>query len=215
MRRIFLSSLFRGICASGMVTETTRTSRANRSTGILPVWRAGVLACARSCSTRLHSAGETPAGPPSRDAVLRHCCHALSVQPDFADAFDPRENVIHGLATEAHQFLADDAAYEIIGRIENLLWRRAVEALAKNGRHRASERLHFRAEGHANVGFAHFIDVQINADGVGALLVFANIDEVKSLALTRLLPFRIVCIRNQRLTSLIFRQRFKKIDDLA
>ena len=62
---------------------------------------------------------------------------------------------------------------------------------------------------------ALFIYVQINADCVGALLVFSNIDEIKILALTRLLPFRIVCIRNERLAPLIFRQRFKKIDDLA
>ena len=60
-----------------------------------------------------------------------------------------------------------------------------------------------------------FVDVQINADCVGALLIFSNVDEIKILALTRLLPFRIVCIRNERLAPLIFRQRFKKINDLA
>ena len=59
------------------------------------------------------------------------------------------------------------------------------------------------------------IYVQINADCVGALLVFSHVDEIKILALTRLLPFRIVCIRNERLAPLIFRQRFKKIDDLV
>jgi hypothetical protein len=62
---------------------------------------------------------------------------------------------------------------------------------------------------------AIFIYLQINADCVGAFLVFPNVDEIKILALTRLLPFRIVCIRNERLAPLIFRQRFKKIDDLA
>ena len=60
-----------------------------------------------------------------------------------------------------------------------------------------------------------FIHVQVNADCVRALLIFAYIDEIKILALARLLPFRIVRIRNERFASLIFRQRFKKIDDLA
>ena len=141
--------------------------------------------------------------------------HALPVQPNFADAFYPREDVIHSLAADSHQFRAHDARHEITRQIQNLLRRRAVEPLAKNGRHRASERLHFRTEGHANVCLALFIYVQINADCVGALLVFPNVDEIKILAFTRLLPFRIVCIRNERLAPLIFRQRFKKIDDLA
>jgi hypothetical protein len=44
------------------------------------------------------------------------------------------------------------------------------------------------------VCLALFVDLQINADCVGALLVLANIDEIKILGLTRLLPFRIVCI---------------------
>ena len=62
---------------------------------------------------------------------------------------------------------------------------------------------------------ALIIDVQINADCVGAFLVFANIDEIKILAFTRLLVFRIVRIRNERLAPFIFRQRFKKVDNLA
>ena len=160
--------------------------------------------------------GVRPAGQiHAAEPVLRHLRHALPVEPNFADAFYPREDVIHSLAAKPHQFRADDARHEITRQIQNLLRRRAVEPLAKNGRHRASERLHFRAEGHANVCLALFIDVQINADCVGALLVFPNIDEIKILAFTRLLSFRIVCIRNERLAPLIFRQRFKKIDDLA
>src|SRR5262245_40632883 len=62
---------------------------------------------------------------------------------------------------------------------------------------------------------AAFIHLEINADCVGALLIFSNIDESKILALMGLLHFRIVCIRNERLASFIFRQRFKKVDDLA
>ena len=178
------------------------------------MWRAGVLACSE-LFTRPGSAGKMPAGPTAKMAVLRHLRDALAVQPNFADAFYSREDVIHSLAADPHQFRADDARHEITRQIENLLRRRTVEPLAKNGRHCASERLHFRAEGHTNVGLALFIDVQINADCVGALLVFTNIDEIKILALTRLLSFRIVRVRNERLAPFVFRQRFKKIDDLA
>lgn len=141
--------------------------------------------------------------------------HALSVQPNFADAFYPGEDVINSLAPEPHQFRANDAGYEITWQIQNLLRRRAVEALAKNRSHRASERLYLRAEGHANVAFALFIDVQVNANCVGAFLVFAHIDEIKILILTGLLPFGIISIRNERLAPFVFRQRFKKVDDLA
>ncbi len=146
---------------------------------------------------------------------LRHLRHALPVYPNFADAFYPREDVIHSLAAEAHQFRAHDARHKITRQIQNLLGTRAVEPLAKNRCHRASERLHFRAERHANVCLALFVDVQINADCVGAFLVFAHIDEIKILALTRLLSFRIVGVRNERLAPLIFRKRFKEIDDLV
>src|SRR5262245_51668322 len=94
------------------------------------------------------------AGAPSR-----HVRHALTVQINFADALYPREHVIHSLAAESHEFRADDAHHKITRQIENLLRRRAIESLAENRRHRASERLHFRAEGHANVCLAFFIDV--------------------------------------------------------
>ncbi len=54
---------------------------------------------------------------------LRHLRHALPIQPDFANAFDAREDVINGLTAETHQFRADDAGDEITREIENLLWR--------------------------------------------------------------------------------------------
>ena len=65
------------------------------------VWRAGVLACSElfKCPG---SAGKMPAGPSAKMAVLRHLRHALAVQPNFADAFYPREDVIHSLAPDSH-----------------------------------------------------------------------------------------------------------------
>ena len=155
-----------------------------------------------------------PVGPTAKMAVLR-CGHSLAIQINFADAFYPREDVIHSLAAESHQLRADNARHEITLQLENLLRRQTVEPLAKNGRHRASKSLHFRTDSHSNVRVALLIDLQINADCVGAFLVFSNIDKIKILSLTLFLPFRIICIRNQRLAPLILRQGFKKVDDLV
>src|SRR3954466_9894859 len=157
-----------------------------------------------------------PSSAGSRTSTtLRHLRHALAVQPNFTDTFYPREDVIHSLAADPHQFRADNPRNEITRQIENLLRCGAVESFAKNGRHSASKRLHFRTERHANVCLASFIYVQINTDGIGALLIFAHIDEIKIFAVTRLLLCRIVCIRNERLASFVFRQRLKKIDDFV
>src|SRR4030081_1451115 len=56
-------------------------------------------------------------------ATLRHLRlrHALSIQPNFTDAFDPREHVINRLAADAHQLRADNARHEIARNIQNLL----------------------------------------------------------------------------------------------
>src|SRR5881392_2342073 len=145
MRRIFLSSLFRGIC------------RAEGNSGILPdkSSRLPPAVCTEQPGWLLDGTGKMPV---SRGR------HALAVYPNFADAFYPREHVVHSLAAEAHQFRADDARHKIAGQIQNLLRCRTVEPLAKNSRHRASERLHLRTERHANVCLALLIYVQINAD---------------------------------------------------
>jgi hypothetical protein len=155
--------------------------------------------------------------PTSREKrnKLCHLRHALPVQPDFANTLYPCEDIINSLAAESHQFSADDARNEVTRQIQNLLRRGAVEALAKNGRHRASQRLHFRSERHANLCLALVIHVQINADCVGAFLVLPNIDEIKILALARFLPCRIICIRNECFAPLIFGKRFKEFDDVA
>ena len=54
---------------------------------------------------------------------LRHLRHALPVQPNFADAFDPSEDVIDCLAADAEEFRTHDACHEIVGKIENFLRR--------------------------------------------------------------------------------------------
>ena len=63
--------------------------------------------------------------------------------------------------------------------------------------------------------FALFVDVQVNADGIGAFLILAHVFEVELLALARLLFLRAVRIGNQRFAPLLFRQRFEKINDLV
>ncbi len=146
---------------------------------------------------------------------LRYLRHALAVEINLTNAFDAREHVINRLAANAHQFRADDARHEIARKIENLLWRRAFEAFAKNCRHGAGKRLHFRTKRHANLRLAVFIDVEINADRVHAFFIFTNIDEVEFFTFAWLLLLRVVRIGNERLAPLIFRQRFEEIDDLA
>jgi len=65
-----------------MANKIARRSRKNgnwpTSTGILPVWRAGVLACSELFMCR-GSAGKMPAGPTAKMAVLRHLRHAVPV----------------------------------------------------------------------------------------------------------------------------------------
>ena len=146
--------------------------------------------------------------------LLRHLRHALSIEPHFADTFDSREDVINRLASDTDQFRAHNARHEVAGQIENFLRRRALESFAKNRRHGAGKRLHFRAERHADVRLAIFIDVQVNAHGVRAFLVFSDVDKVEPLAFARLLVLCVVGVGHERLASFIFRQRFKKVDDL-
>src|SRR5205823_14994973 len=105
--------------------------------------------------------------------MLRHLRHALSVQPHLADAFDAGEYVIDSLAADAHQLRTDDSPDKIAWKIENFLRRRALKSFAKNRRHGASQCSHLRAERHANVRSAVFIDAQINAPRVCAFLVFS------------------------------------------
>src|SRR5439155_16834314 len=127
----------------------------------------------------------------------------------------PSEHVINRLAANADQFRADDACDEIARQIANFLWRAALQAFAKNRGHRAGERLHFRAERHTDVGSAVFIGMQINADGVHAFLVFADIDEIKIFTFARLLFLRVVRVGDERLAPLIFWQLFEAIYDLV
>ena len=146
---------------------------------------------------------------------LGYLRHTLPVQPDFADAFDSGENVIHSLAAHAHQFRAHDARHEIARQIENLLRRRAIQSLAKNGRHRTGKRLHFRTKRHANVCLAVLIHLQINADGIGAFLVFSHVHKIELVRLARFLVLRAVRVRHERLASFIFGERLKEVDDLV
>ena len=147
--------------------------------------------------------------------MLRHLRHALPVEPHFADTFDSREDVINRLASDTDQFRAHNARHEIAGQIENFLRSRALESFAKNRRHGAGKRLHFRAERHADVRPAIFICVQVNAHGVGAFLVFSDVNKVELLAFARLLVLRIVGVGHERLASFIFGQRLEEIDNLV
>src|SRR5437879_8503450 len=81
---------------------------------------------------------------------LRHLRHALSIEPDFADAFNARQHVIDGLAADPHQLCPDDAPDEITLKIVNFLRRGALQSLAKNIRPGAGKMLNFRDESNTN-----------------------------------------------------------------
>ena len=65
------------------------------------------------------------------------------------------------------------------------------------------------------MGLAVLIYLEVDADCVCAFLVFSYIDKIEFLPVTRFLPFRVVCIRNERFASFVLGERFKKVDDLA
>jgi hypothetical protein len=147
--------------------------------------------------------------------VLRNFRHALAVEVYFADTFDAREHVINGLAPDAHQFGPYDACHKIARKIQNLLWRRALETFAKNRRHGTSECLHFGTKRHADVRFPVLIDMQIHPHRIRAIFVLAHIDKIEILTFAGLLFRRVVRVGNKRLAPLIFRERFEEIDNLV
>ena len=151
----------------------------------------------------------------SSPASLRHLCHTLPVEPNFADAFDACEHIIDRLTADTHQLCANDAPDEITREIEDFLWCRAFESFAKNRCHGAGKRLHFRTERHANVCSAVFIHVQINADCVCAFLVFPHIDKIKVFSLARLLVLRVVRVGNKSFAPLILGEHLKEVNDLV
>src|SRR5947208_13897133 len=93
---------------------------------------------------------------------LRHLRHALSIEPDFAAAFNARQHVIDGLAADPHQLCPDDAPDAITLKIVNFLRRGALQSLAKTRRHGAGKCRPSRTERHPTVRPAVFIHVQIN-----------------------------------------------------
>ena len=147
--------------------------------------------------------------------ALSHLRHALTIEINFADAFDAREHVINRLTADANQVRTHDPGHEIAREIEDFLRGRALEAFAKNRGHRAGKRLHLRAERHADVGPAVFVHMEIHAHRVGAFLVFSYVDQVEFLVVAGLLLLSVICIGDERLAPFIFRQRCEEIDDLV
>ncbi len=146
---------------------------------------------------------------------LRHFCHALSIQPDFANAFDACEDVINRLAADAHELPAHDAPDEIAREIEDFLRSRALKPFAKNRGHRTRECLHFRAERHTDVRPTVFIDVQVNTDRVSAFLILSYVNKIELLVFSRFLVLRVVRVRNERLAPLILRQGLEEVYDFV
>src|SRR5438067_9521913 len=61
--------------------------------------------------------------------------HALAIEVNLANPFDPGQHVVGGLTAHTHQFDADNSGHEIARQIQNLLRRCAFKSLAKNRRH--------------------------------------------------------------------------------
>src|SRR5439155_24138633 len=103
--RILLSSLFRGICASADSkrnhAKVTREDAHRRST-ILVDSAAGLLARRFVQATIDKPEAYLPSSAGSRTSTpLCHLRHALPIQPDLANTFDAREDVINRLASNA------------------------------------------------------------------------------------------------------------------
>src|SRR5947207_9580107 len=103
--RILLSSLFRGICASADSkrnhANVTREDAHRRST-ILVDSAAGLLARRFVQATIDKLEAYLPSSAGRRTSTpLRHFCHALPIEVNFADTFDAREDVINRLAANA------------------------------------------------------------------------------------------------------------------
>ena len=139
---------------------------------------------------------------------------ALPVEVNFADSFDPRQHVVGRLAAHPDQLGADNPGHKIARQIEDFLRRGAVESFAKDRGHGAGEGLHFRPERHAQMGAALVIDLQVDADFVGAFFVFAHVFEVELFVRPRLLFRRAVGIGDEGLAPLHLRQLLEKIDDV-
>src|SRR5205085_6963854 len=124
------------------VNEITRTSRGK---SIIFIDSAGGL-LARRFSHRTMDKLEAylPSSAGSRTSMLlRHLCHALAIQPHFADAFDARENVVDRLAADEDQLGANDSRYEMTRENMSLLLRLSLKSFVETSRLRASQRLHF------------------------------------------------------------------------
>ena len=100
------------------ITRASRNEDAHRRSTILVDSATGLLARRFVHATIDKLEAYLPSSAGSRTSTpLRHLRHALPVQPNFADAFYPREDVIHSLAADAHQFRADNARHEITRQI--------------------------------------------------------------------------------------------------
>lgn len=69
----------------------------------------------------------------------------LALQVDRASPFHSREYVVDGLATKTNEFGTDDPWDEVLWDVLHSLRACAVQSLAEDGCHGASERLDFGA----------------------------------------------------------------------
>jgi hypothetical protein len=107
---------------------------------------------------------------------------ALAGEEGFGSAFHAREDVVDRLRALADEFGADDAGDEVGGDGEDFFRGAAFETAAEDGGHGLGEGLDFGTERDFELGMVLGVDVEEDADGVGAFFVFADVFEGEGFA---------------------------------
>src|SRR5208337_2811796 len=98
-----------------------------------------------------------------------------AIEESAARALHAGKDVIDRLRPDPDELAADDARDEIRRNIEDGLDGRALQPPAQDTGHRLGKDLHLWSQRNAEVDAAIRPDLQENADGIGALLVLADI----------------------------------------
>lgn len=137
----------------------------------------------------------------------------LALEVGAEEGFDAAEEVVNGLAAGADEMGTDDAGDEVVGEVEDLLVVGVGEAFAEDGCEGAGEGLDVGAEGDAPVGEPVWGDAEVDADGVGALFVFADVLDVEGLVGGGGLEVGLLSIGDEGFAFLFVREGFEESDD--
>ena len=134
---------------------------------------------------------------------------------NFGGTFHAAEDVVDGLASQSNEFSANDARDKVSGDVHDFFGGAAVEPFAENRGHGPGKRLDFVTEAHLEVAAARVVDVQEDADGVGAFLVFADVFEVEGGSFFGGAIGAALGVVDEHLALFGVGEDFEKIDDLV